>query len=97
MLNPASSIHVRALVHGGRAGEESAEPLVFTGSTVPRNRTYTRYDTGARHAPGTMQAVGEGTMALDLPVTAVAINFISDGDSITEVLYAPTFGCGSTL
>ena len=44
-----------------------------------------------------MQAIGECMMAPALPETAIAIDFISDGDSITVVLYARTFGCGSKL
>ena len=44
-----------------------------------------------------MQEIGECMMAPDLPATAVALEFVSDGDSITDVLYAPTYGCGEVL
>ena len=57
----------------------------------------TRYDTRSRYAPGSLQARGECMMATGKPATAIAIDFISDGDSIIKVLYAPTFGCGKPL
>ena len=58
----------------------------------------TRHDARNRRHPGrVMQEIGECMMATDLPATAVALEFVSDGDSITDVLYAPTYGCGEVL
>ncbi len=55
------------------------------------------YDPGRRNQPGTMQKSGECMVAEGLPATAIAINFVSNGASITEVEYAHVFGCGDPL
>ena len=58
----------------------------------------TRYEPSKRRQPaGIMQDHGECIMAPGLPATAIAVDFVSDGDSITEVLYAPTYDCGEPL
>ena len=69
--------------------------MLKAGSYVTKD---TRYEpTKRRHPAGIMQDHGECIMAPGLPATAIAVDFVSDGDSITEVLYAPTFGCGELL
>ena len=57
----------------------------------------TVYDPGNRYLPGRMQAFGECMVADDMPATAIAINFVSNGTSITKVEYAHVFGCGNSL
>lgn len=54
-------------------------------------------DPGQRNQPGMMQKAGECMMAEDLPATVIAINFVSNGASITRVEYAHAFGCGDPL
>ena len=56
-----------------------------------------RYDARTRYRPGMMQKSGECMAADDMPATAIAINFHSNGASITEVEYASVFGCGDPL
>ena len=58
---------------------------------------WVEYDPGQRNQPGMMQKSGECMMAEDLPATAIAINFVSNGTAITEVEYAHAFGCGDPL
>ena len=58
---------------------------------------WVEYDPKSRNQPGMMQKTGECMVADDLPATAIAINFVSDGTSITKVEYAHTFGCGDAL
>ena len=58
---------------------------------------WVKYDPGKRNHPGMMQKTGECMVADDLPATAIAINFVSNGIAITEVEYAHTFGCGDPL
>ena len=57
----------------------------------------TVYDPKSRHQPGMMQKSGECMVAKGMPATAIAINFVSNETSITEVEYAHTFGCGGSL
>ena len=59
--------------------------------------TDTAYDPNSRSQPGMLQKSGECMVAEGLPATAIAINFISNGLSITKVEYAHTFGCGDPL
>lgn len=57
-----------------------------------------RYDTRNRKHPGSfLQERGECMMAPGYPATAIAIEFVSDNDSITDVVYAPTYDCGEAL
>lgn len=58
---------------------------------------WVKYDPRKRNQPGMMQKSGECMVADDLPATAIAINFVSNGTSITEVEYAHVFGCGESL
>ena len=57
----------------------------------------TVYDPKGRYQPGMMQKSGECMVEEGLPATAIAINFVSNGTSITKVEYAHTFGCGEVL
>ena len=57
----------------------------------------TVYDPGNRYRPGSMQEFGECMVADDMPATAIAINFVSDGTSIAKVEYAHVYGCGGPL
>ena len=58
---------------------------------------WVEYDPSKRNQPGMMQKSGECMVAEDLPATAIAINFVSDGSSIAEVEYSSVFGCGDPL
>ena len=58
---------------------------------------WVEYDPKSRNQPGMMQKSGECMVAKDLPATAIAINFVSDGSSITKVEYAHAYGCGEPL
>ena len=58
---------------------------------------WVEYAPDERNQPGIMQKTGECMMAEDLPATAIAINFVSNGASITRVEYATAFGCGDPL
>lgn len=58
---------------------------------------WVRYDVVNRYQPGIMQKTGECMVAEDLPATVIAINFVSDGISITKVEYATAYGCGDAL
>ena len=58
---------------------------------------WVEYDPRKRNQPGMMQKTGECMVADDLPATAIAINFVSSGSSITNVEYAHVFGCGDPL
>ena len=55
------------------------------------------YDPKSRHQPGMLQKSGECMVAEGMPATAIAINFVSNGTSITEVEYSHVFGCGEVL
>ena len=57
----------------------------------------TVYESNSRNQPGMMQTSGECMVAKDMPATAIAINFVSNGTSITKVEYAHVFGCGASL
>ena len=58
---------------------------------------WVEYDPSKRNQPGIMQKSGECMVAEDLPATAIAINFVSNGSGITQVEYAHAFGCGDPL
>ena len=55
------------------------------------------YNTTSRNQPGMMQKSGECMAADGMPATAIAINFVSNGTSITKVEYAHVYGCGDPL
>lgn len=55
------------------------------------------YNTTSRNQPGMMQKSGECMVAEGMPATAIAINFVSNGTSITKVEYAHVYGCGDPL
>ena len=57
----------------------------------------TVYDPDSRNQPGMLQKSGECMAAEGMPATAIAINFVSNGASITEVEYAHVFGCGNPV
>ena len=65
-----------------------------TGNWVTKD---TVYDHANRHLPGIMQKSGECLVMKDMPATAIAINFVSTGTSITKVEYAHVYGCGDAL
>ena len=44
-----------------------------------------------------MQMSGGHVVPEGMPATAIAINFVWNGTSITEVEYPHTFGCGDPL
>ena len=46
---------------------------------------------------GDMQTSGGCAVAEGMPATAIAINFVSNGTSITKVEYVNTFDCGDPL
>ena len=52
------------------------------------------YDPSSRNQPGMLQKSGECLVADELQAAAIAINFVSNGASITTVEYAQVFGCG---
>ena len=54
-----------------------------------------RYDTDKFYPPGEIQARGVCMIDPKFPLLSIAIEFISDGDSITDVIYAPSMGCGT--
>ena len=55
-----------------------------------------RYDARHRREPGLLQKHRECMVAEGMPATAVAIVFVSDGDSITDVHHTMVFGCGGS-
>ena len=58
---------------------------------------WVEYEPGKSNQPGMMQKIGECMVAEDLLATVIAINFVTNGSSITKVEYAHTFGCGDPL
>ena len=50
----------------------------------------TVYDPDSRNQLGMMQKSGECMVADGMPATAIAINFVSNGISVTKVEYAPS-------
>ena len=54
-----------------------------------------QYDVKHFYPPGEIQSRGVCMIDPKFPLLSIAIDFISDGDSITDVIYAPSMGCGT--